>query len=277
MATPVLREAEVVARRPVHAKPGSELAQLQGLLSICLDLSREVAMPDADWVKELVQQARAEFDRNRREQRKTLQQLITDIKDLIKKVARRVSSKEPSAKRARPASVEISSDGGEGSEVRPTALLVAEASGALGILVCVPAAELAGARSTLRATESVEASAEAKPVGLPPQQLPAEPSLSLVVGFPVAEEPTPVSVALATSRSRMVVEGDPLRDRGSECHATASGDLPGRLPVAPPTSAHETSATSKMPLTLGGTAPSMKSLCLCCGGECGVQVCVLCV
>ena len=40
------------------------------------------------------------------------------------------------AQRARPVSVAISSDGGEGSEVRPITLLVAEASGAPGILVC---------------------------------------------------------------------------------------------------------------------------------------------
>ena len=70
------------------------------------------------------------------------------IKELIKQIARRATPEEPAAKCARPVSVEVSSDGGEGSEMRPTALLVAEALGALGILVDVPVAELAEARST---------------------------------------------------------------------------------------------------------------------------------
>ena len=189
MATPVLRKEGVVARLPVHAERRSELAQLQRLLTICLDLSREVAKPDTDWVRELVQQVRAELDRQRREQRKTLQQLITGIKELMETIAHRAASEEPSAKCARPASVGISSDGGEGSEVCPTALLVAEASGALGILVGVPVAELGEARSTPRATESVEASEEVQLVELPPQQRPAAPFVSRVVGLPGAEEP----------------------------------------------------------------------------------------
>ena len=72
----------MVAKPPAPTEPGSELAQLQGLLILCLDLSKKVAKPDTEWVKELVQQIRTEFDPQRREQRKTLQQLIAGIKDL---------------------------------------------------------------------------------------------------------------------------------------------------------------------------------------------------
>lgn len=98
-----------------------------------------------------------------------LQQLIAGIKELMEEMARRVAPEERAAKRVRPASVAISSDGGEGSQVRPTAPLVAEASAALGILVGVRLAELAEARSTRRAIASVEASEEAEPEKSPSQ------------------------------------------------------------------------------------------------------------
>ena len=105
--------------------------------------------------------------------------------------------------------MKISSDGAEGSGVRPTALFVAEASGALGILVGVPVAELAGARSTPRATECVEASEEA-----PPTESPSRPH-SVVLSPPPtadvrpAEEPTPVSVVAAAPRLSAAAENLP--------------------------------------------------------------------
>ena len=133
--SPALPEEEVVVKPPAPPEPGSELAQLQGLLTLCSDLSKETARPDVEWARELIQQMRDEFDQQLREQRKVLQHLTAGIKELMEQIARRETPEEPAAKRARPASVEISSDGGEGSEARPTALLVAEASGALGILV----------------------------------------------------------------------------------------------------------------------------------------------
>lgn len=165
-----------------------------------------MAKPDTEWLRELVQQVRAEFASQPREQRKTLQHLITGTKELIEKSARRAASEEPSAKRARPASVEISSNGDERPEMRSIALLVAEASGVLDILVGVPVAEPAEAPSTPRVTESVEASEETQPVKLPCRQRFAAPSLSAVVGLYVAEKPAPVSVASATPRSRIVIE-----------------------------------------------------------------------
>ena len=127
----------MVVKPPAPPEPDSELAQLTGLLTICSDLSEDVARPGAEWARELIQQIRTEFERQRREQRKVLQQLIAVIKELMEQIARRVTPEEPAAKRARPASVEIGSDGGEGSEVRPTALLAAEAFGLPGNSVIV--------------------------------------------------------------------------------------------------------------------------------------------
>ena len=127
---------------------------------------------------------------------------MAGIKELTEQIARRVTPEVPSAKRVRPASREISSDGGEGPEVRPTALLVADSSGALDILVGVPAAALAEARSTPRATESVVASEEAQPAKFPSHPRSAAPSPSPIAEMRAAEEPTPVSVVWAVSRSR---------------------------------------------------------------------------
>ena len=86
-----------------------------------------MAKPDAEWVRELIQQIRIEFEQQRREQRKVPQQLIGGTKELIEQIARRVTPEHPRSppRSGRPASVEISSDGGDGSEVRSTALLVA--------------------------------------------------------------------------------------------------------------------------------------------------------
>ena len=84
--------------------------------------------------------------------------------------------------------------------MRPTALLVADASGALGILVGVPAAELAEARSTPRATESVVASEEAQPAKFPSHPRSAAPSASAIAEIRAAKELTPVSVVSAVPR-----------------------------------------------------------------------------
>ena len=194
----------MVVKCPAPPDPGTELAQLQGLLTLCSDLSNEVARPDAEWVRELIQQTRTEFERQRWEQQKVLQQLLAGIKDLMEPFARRVPPDEPTAKRAPPASVAISSDGGEISEMRPTALLVAEASGALGILAGVPLAGLAEARSTSRATESVDASEEAPPMKSPSQPRSVATSPSSIVEVRPAGEPTLISVVSATPRVRAV-------------------------------------------------------------------------
>ena len=68
MPSPILQEQEVLVRPPAPTEPGSELAQLQGLLTLCSEL-KKVAKPDAEWVRELIQRSRAEFERQRREQR----------------------------------------------------------------------------------------------------------------------------------------------------------------------------------------------------------------
>ena len=102
--------------------------------------------------------------------------------------------------------MEISSDGGGESEVRRTALLVAEASGALAILAGVPVAELAKARGTATATRSVEASDEAQPVNSPSPPRSVAPSPSRNAEVRAAEEPTAVSVVSAAPRLRAAAE-----------------------------------------------------------------------
>ena len=99
MPSPILQEEEVVAKPPAPTEPGSQLAQPQGLLTLCLDLSNEVAKPVPEWVRALFQQIGKDFDRQRWEHRKTLQQLITGIKELMEQIARRVMPEEPAAKR----------------------------------------------------------------------------------------------------------------------------------------------------------------------------------
>ena len=90
LPSPILQEEEVIMKPPAPSGPGSELAHLQGLLTLCLDLSKDVAMPDTEWARELIQQIRTEFERQRREQRKVLQQLIAGIKELMEQSAYRV-------------------------------------------------------------------------------------------------------------------------------------------------------------------------------------------
>ena len=97
-------EEDVVVRPPAPPDAGTELAQLQGLLTLCTDLSKEVTKPDAEWAMELLQKIWTEFERQRREPRKVLQQLITGSKELMKQIARPVAPEEPAAKsRAQPA------------------------------------------------------------------------------------------------------------------------------------------------------------------------------
>ena len=151
----------------------------------------------------------------------------------MEQIAGRVTPAEPAAKHAGPATVEISSDGAEGSEIRPIALLAAEASGALGILVGVPVAELAEARSTPRATESVEASEE------PPQtKSPSIPAFCCAIALPDRRSPP---CRGADSRFRRVGSaasesggrGGSLPGRGAKSRGAAFGGLRGRPPAAP--------------------------------------------
>ena len=72
LPSPALPEEEVVVKPPAPPEPGSELTQLQGLLTLCSDLAKEVAKPDAEWGRELLQAIRTEFERQRRKQRKVL-------------------------------------------------------------------------------------------------------------------------------------------------------------------------------------------------------------
>ena len=209
LPSPVEPEEEVVVRPPPHPEPGNELPQLQGLLIVCTDLLKEAAKPDAEWARELLQQIRFEFERQRREPRKVLQQLIAAIKELMERIARSVIPEEPAATRVRPLSVEICSHGDEGSEVRRTALLVAQPSEGLGILVGVPVEELEEAWSTPRATESAAASEEIPRMKSPSRLRSVEPSPPPIAGVRLAEEPTPVSVVSVAPRLSTVAEKVP--------------------------------------------------------------------
>ena len=127
-----------MVRPSVPPEPSDELAQLQKLLALCTDLSKEVAKPDAECVRELFQQIRTKVERQRRERRKVLQQLVASIRELMEKIVRRAAPEEPAAKRMRPRSVEAFSEDGEISEVRATAVFVAEPIGALAFLSVCP-------------------------------------------------------------------------------------------------------------------------------------------
>ena len=93
----------------------------------------------------------------------------------------------------------------------PSALLVAEASGALGILVGVLGAELAGARSTPRATESVDASEEAPRMKSSSQPRSAAASPSPTVEVRPSGEPTPASAVLAAPPPRLAADEVPSK------------------------------------------------------------------
>ena len=66
----------------------------------------------------------------------------------MEKIVRRVGPEEPAAKRVRALSVQVCSEDDEDSELRAIAMFLAEPTGALGILFCVPSADLAEARNT---------------------------------------------------------------------------------------------------------------------------------
>ena len=127
----------------------------------------------------------------------------------MERITRRVTPEKPAAKRVRLLSVEVCSDGAEGSEVRPTALLVAEPSGGLGILVNVPVAKLARTRSTPRVTESVAASEEVPPMKSPSRLRSVEPSPPPTAEVSIVKEPAPVSVVSAAPRLSAVAEKVP--------------------------------------------------------------------
>ena len=148
-------EEEVIERLPAPPELGSDLARLQQVLSRCMGLSKELTKPDGEWARELLEQIRAELEHQRREQRKTLQQLIADIRELMETTSRRMPPAELAAKRRRPPSVKICSDDEGVPETRATALFVADAWGVLRLLVRVPADDVAEARSSPRVTGSV--------------------------------------------------------------------------------------------------------------------------
>ena len=137
---------------------------MQQLLVRCTDLSKELTKPDAEWAHELLHQIRTELERQRREQRKVIQQLITDIRELMEDISRRTPPAEPAAKRRRPLAVEICSDKDGEHEEHASALFVADTSGALSLLVKVPVCDSPETRSSPRVARSV-AELEGRPSG----------------------------------------------------------------------------------------------------------------
>ena len=81
-------EERVIEKLPALSEFVTDLEQLQQLLARCMELSKEMPKRDAEWARELLQQIRTELERQRREQRKALQQLITDIRELMEKISR---------------------------------------------------------------------------------------------------------------------------------------------------------------------------------------------
>ena len=120
-----------------------------------MDLSKETTKPDAEWARELLQQISTEPERQRREQRKALQQLTTDIRELMEKISRRKPPAEPVAKRRRPLAVEVCSDEEGKHEEHASVLFVANTSRALRLLVGVPAGDAAESRSFPRVARSL--------------------------------------------------------------------------------------------------------------------------
>ena len=141
-------EEEAIERLPAPPEAGTDLEQLQQLLARCMDLSKGVTKPDAQWARELLHQIRTEFERQRREQRQVLQQLTTDIRELMEKSSRRTLPAKAAAKRRRSPTVEACSDEEGEPEEHVTALFVADTSSALRRLVGVPAGDAAESRSS---------------------------------------------------------------------------------------------------------------------------------
>ena len=153
----------VADRPPISSEAGSDLAQLRQLLTQCLGLSKEVTKPDAEWARELLQQIRTELERQRREQRKALQQLIADIRELREKTARRTPPPEPAAKSQRPLSVEVCPDEEPEPETHATAVFLVDSKRALRLLVGMHSGATAESRSSPRATGSLTELAKAPP------------------------------------------------------------------------------------------------------------------
>ena len=156
-------EELVADRPPMSTEAGSDLAQLQQLLTQGLELSKAVTKPDAERARELLQQIRTKLEHQRREQRKALQQLIADIRELREKIARRTPPPELTVKRQRPLSVEVCSDEEPEPETHAVAVFLVDSKGALRLLVGVDSGATAEARSSPRATGSVTELEEAPP------------------------------------------------------------------------------------------------------------------
>ena len=139
------------------------MAQLQQLLTQCLELSKAVTKPDAERARESLQQIRTKLEHQRRAQRKALQQLIADIRELREKIARRTPPPELAVKRQRPLSVEVCSDEEPEPETHAIAVFMVDSKGALRLLVGVHSGATAEAGSSLCATGSVTELEEAPP------------------------------------------------------------------------------------------------------------------
>ena len=159
-------EEEVIERLPASSESGTDLEQLQQLLARCMDLSKEGTKPDPERARELLQQIRTKLERQRPEQRKALQQLITDIRELMEKISRRTPPAEPAATRRRPPSVEVYCDNEGGPEEHAIALFPADISEALRLLVGVPAGDVAESWSSPRVAGSMT-ELEDRPSGKP--------------------------------------------------------------------------------------------------------------
>ena len=131
---------------------GTDLEQLQQLLARCMDLSKGLTKRDAEWGCELLQQIRIELKCQRREQRKAFEQLIADIRELVENISRRTPPADPAAQRRRPPTVELCFDDEGEPEEHPTAVFVADTSGALRLLVGVPARDAAESRGSFPVT-----------------------------------------------------------------------------------------------------------------------------
>lgn len=110
-------EEEIQELMPTRESLGISADQLRESLATCLELYREVAKPDATWVRELVQPILAEFDKRRREQQATLQRLIARYEKQLLLTERRSRLVERSAKPRRLAA----GDAGDSVEASPAA------------------------------------------------------------------------------------------------------------------------------------------------------------
>ena len=146
-------------------------------------------------------------------------------------IVRRAAPEEPAAEQVRSLTVKGCCEDDEGSEVRATAVLVAEPTGALGTLAGVPVADPAEAQSMPRAPESVMASEEVQLRKSTPRPRSTDPALSPTVEVRAAGEPASASDASALSQSRAVAVEIPS---GPRFRTPAYGALQGRSSVGGP-------------------------------------------